>query len=159
MSVHVSSSSRHDGGGSRMSSAIAQERASRAGVSLEVVHLPPRRTNPPLQWRRGAAADQCQIHFVLPSCRESVVYWYPFSNPRTQCIHYNNSLVVRDAPRDPASRLLAAPRGCGGPALSLATTGAARGKRKYRLGVPGPAHVIIAPCTRTASEHSLLLVR
>ena len=138
-----------------MSSAIAQERASRAGVSLEVVHLPPRRTNPPLRWRRGAAADQCQIHFVLPSCRESVPY--PFSNPRTQCIHYNNSLVVRDAPRGPVSRLLAAPRGCGGPALSLATTGAARGKRKYRLGVP--AHVIMAPCTRTASEHSLLLVR
>ena len=28
------------------------------------------------------------------SVRESVVYWYSFSNPRTMCIHCDNYLVI-----------------------------------------------------------------
>ena len=27
--------------------------------------------------------------------RESVVYWYSFSNPRTRCIHCDNCLVIK----------------------------------------------------------------
>jgi len=30
----------------------------------------------------------------VPKERESVVYWYSFSNPRTECMHCDNCLVI-----------------------------------------------------------------